>query len=99
MSVAMPLKCRPRSTGCRPFCGPCLSRESAVILIATLSGPRRWGNFRARDDGLRPLFHFAPGEQNPPVARQALQADVRAQAHDAPFVTAAGVRFPQTQDI
>lgn len=57
-----------------------------------------WGR-AARYHGLGALFHLAAGEQDAPPARQAFQADVRAQAHHPPLVAAARMRLTQTEDV
>ena len=48
--------------------------------------------------GFDSLFHLAAGQQHAPPAGQALQADVRAETHDAPLVSAAGVRLAEAED-
>jgi Zn-dependent protease len=57
------------------------------------------GGGAAGDNGFGAFLHVAAGEQDTPVTGEALQTDVSAQAHDAPLVTAAGVRLAQAEDV
>jgi len=52
-----------------------------------------------RQLGLHPLFQFAARDHHVAPALLALEADVGPQPGDGPFVTAAGVRFAQTQSL
>src|SRR2546428_2536189 len=48
---------------------------------------------------LQVLFEIPPTDQDPPPAGDAAESDVRAEAHDAPAVAAAGVRLPQHHNV
>jgi hypothetical protein len=53
----------------------------------------------AFDKRLDAFFKFAPRQEHAPLARLTHDADVRAQTHDLPFKSAAGVRFAQSHDV
>jgi hypothetical protein len=53
----------------------------------------------AGDVGFGALFDFAAGEEDAPAAGEADEADVGAEADDAPVVAAAGVGLAQAEDV
>jgi hypothetical protein len=53
----------------------------------------------ARNEGLESAFECASWQQNAAPALQTLDADVRPEAHDAPFIAAAGMNLAQAHDI
>ena len=50
-------------------------------------------------DCLDPTRKFPPGKHHPMSTSAALQADIRAQAGNKPFVAATRMRFAQSHDI
>jgi Zn-dependent protease len=48
---------------------------------------------------LHAFCHFASGEENPPTAPEALQADIGAETHDDPIGAPTRVGFPQPNDV
>jgi hypothetical protein len=89
-----------RSDGRRAICGLC-GREAWVVQ-AVWARPG-WGELfdggAAGDDGFGAFFEFAAGEEDTPAAGEADEADVGAEADDAPLVAAAGMRFAEAEDV
>ncbi len=60
---------------------------------------RRDGFFWSRQDQFGAPGQFTPGEHDAMSADPTFQPNIRAEAHNRPFVGATRVRFSQSQDV
>jgi hypothetical protein len=78
---------------------PFVERKSAQKFLALDVLIRKHGFFWSWQDQFCAPGQFAPGEHDAMPTDPTFQANIRAKAHNRPFIGTTWVRFPQTEDI
>lgn len=76
-----------------------MPRHAGGSIVEPVARFSRCGRVGTRNESAHAAFDLPPGQEDTPSAFQALQADIGAQSHDGPVMTAAGMRLLQPQNI